>query len=272
MKVQNIFGSLFTKATALLCVGVLFGAAAFSGCEITQPGGQDTVKPGTPHESVAGIPDRYTAEEDKILRFSQAGDQGFYSANGYKNGFPFNCYWTDDCTVVENGVMNMTVQKQGDRYLGAEHRSYAHFSYGYYSVSMKAAKCSGVVSSFFTYTNTPWWDEIDIEFLGNDTTAIQFNYYTKGEGGHEFLYYLGFDGSEDFHEYGFDWQPDSITWYVDGKAVYRATENIPTADMQIMMNVWNGEGEKFEEWCGALDEFALPATAQYKWVGYKAAQ
>ena len=97
---------------------------------------------------------------------------------------------------------------------------------------------------------------------------MQFNYYTKGEGNHEYLHKLGFDASEDFHEYGFDWQPDSITWYVDGKAVYRATENIPTADSQIMMNVWNCKDH--DEWSGAFDESALPATAQYKWVAFKA--
>ena len=88
---------------------------------------------------------------------------------------------------------------------------------------MKAANCSGVISSFFTYTNQPVWDEIDIEFLGKDMTRVQFNYYTNGVGGHEFYFDLGFDASEDFHEYAFDWQRDSITWYIDGKAVYRAT-------------------------------------------------
>ena len=132
---------------------------------------------------------------------------------------------------------------------------------------MKAAKCPGVISSFFTYTGHPW-DEIDVEFLGNDTTRIQLNYYTNGTGGHEFLYELGFDGSEGFHEYGFDWQPDSITWYVDGKAVYRATENIPSASGKIMMNVWNTRG--VDEWAGAFDPAYLPVTAQYGWIGYHA--
>ena len=26
------------------------------------------------------------------------------------------------------------------------------------------------------------WDEIDIEFLGKDTTKVQFNYFTHGRG------------------------------------------------------------------------------------------
>ena len=133
---------------------------------------------------------------------------------------------------------------------------------------MKPAKCVGTVSSFFTYTRNPQWDEIDIEFLGKDTTKVQFNYYTNGVGGHEKLYDLGFDASEDFHEYGFYWQKDSIIWYVDGVAVYKATTNIPQYAGQIMMNLWNGIG--VDKWLGAFDDTKLPVTAQYKWIGYKA--
>ena len=255
----------FTKYTCLALCGItLAGAAFLSGCQLTE----DTDKADVPHESVEGVPDRLTAAEDIIVDFTKSGDQGFWSANGYKNGDPFNCTWSNSCTVVEDGIMNMSVKKEGNTYYGAEYRSRASYSYGYYSVCMKAADCSGVISSFFTYTNNPWWDEIDIEILGKNMTEVQFNYYTKGEGNHEYLYKLGFDASEDFHEYGFDWQPDSITWYVDGKAVYRATENIPTADSQIMMNVWNCKDH--DEWSGAFDESALPATAQYKWVAFKA--
>ena len=61
---------------------------------------------------------------------------------------------------------------------------------------MKPIKNDGVVSSFFTYTGPSdgtRWDEIDIEFLGKNTTQVQFNYYTNGVGNHEYLYNLGFD-------------------------------------------------------------------------------
>ena len=133
---------------------------------------------------------------------------------------------------------------------------------------MKPAKCSGTVSSFFTYTNSPRWDEIDIEFLGKDTTKVQFNYFTDGEGNHEYLFDLGFDASEGFHEYGFYWQSDSIIWYVDGKAVYKVTKDIPQYGGKIMTNVWNGIG--VDDWLDAFDASKLPVTAQYKWIGYKA--
>ena len=172
--------------------------------------------------------------------------------------------------VVDNGLLTLSLTKGHSGYVGAEFRTGATFSYGYYSVCMKAAKCDGVISSFFTYTGWPW-DEIDIEFLGNNTNIVQFNYYTSGVGGHEYFYELPFDASEDFHEYGFDWQPDSITWYVDGVAVYRATENIPSHAGHIMMNLWN-VADSHADWAGKFDESGLPTSAQYKWIGYQSAK
>ena len=207
-----------------------------------------------------------------IIDFAKQGEQGFYAADGYANNDDmFNCYWENECAVIENGVMNMTVKKDSNNknptgYLGAEYRTDVKRSYGYYAVCMKPAKGSGLVSSFFTYTNNPRWDEIDIEFLGKDTTKVQFNYYTDGVGNHEKLYDLGFDAAEDFHVYAFEWKPDSITWYVDGVAVYSVNQDIPEYPQQIMINIWNCIGH--DDWTGALDDGALPATAQYKWIAY----
>ena len=116
----------------------------------------------TPHESAAGIPDRLTEENEKIVRFSQGASSEFIWADGYSNGDMFNCTWRKNSAAVKNGIMSMSVSKEGSGYAGAEYRSKGKYSYGFYSVCMKPAKCSGVVSSFFTYTNEPVWDEIDI--------------------------------------------------------------------------------------------------------------
>lgn len=203
-------------------------------------------------------------------RLSEGRTDGFWASDGWHNGQMFNCTWSRNNAVIEGGVMNMSVTKGADgAYYGAEYRSSSYFGYGFYAVSMKAADCSGVISSMFTYTNSPVWDEIDIEILGKNMTQVQFNYYTNGVGGHEYLYNLGFDASEDFHEYAFDWREDSITWYVDGTPIYRATENIPSHPQQLMMNVWNCKD--YDGWSGKFDESSLPATAQYEWIAYSAA-
>ena len=212
---------------------------------------------------------RLTPEEDKIAVFALGAPDGFWARNDRGNSHPFNCSFSNQNAVVDSGLLTLSLTKNGNKYVGAEYRTHKHYSYGFYSVKMKAASCSGVISSFFTYTGRPW-DEIDIEFLGDDTTRVQFNYFTNGEGGHEYVYYLGFDASEDFHEYAFDWQEDSITWYVDGKAVYRATEDIPKTGGQIMMNLWN-VADSNAYWAGKFDPSKLPVYAQYEWIGYHSA-
>ncbi len=200
----------------------------------------------------------------------------FEIANGWSNGSMFNCTWRKSNCVFEDGVMSLIIDKdsQGSDipYSGGEFRSKEFYSYGTYEVVMKPISHDGVVSSFFTYTgpsdNNPW-DEIDIEFLGKDTTKIQFNYFTNGSGNHEFVYDLGFDASEEFHRYAFEWQPDSITWYVDGEAVHTATKNIPKTPSKIMMNTWPGIG--VDGWLKAFDG-TTPLSAKYKEIKFTPAE
>lgn len=195
----------------------------------------------------------------------------FFASDGWTNGSCFDCGWYKRNTAFKDGALNLTIDKDWTgkySYSGAEYRTQDFYGYGYYETSMQAIKNNGVVSSFFTYTgpsdNNPW-DEIDIEVLGKDTTKVQFNYYTRSEGNHEFMYDLGFDASQGYHTYGFDWQPDSITWYVDGKFAYKATVNIPTTPGKIMMNTWPGTG--VDEWLNHYDG-NTPLTARYQWVTY----
>lgn len=204
-------------------------------------------------------------------------DEATMAKADWWNGNPFGAVWKPDKVAVENGVMTLTIDKGTDtsapvEYISGELRTQEFFHYGTYEVSMKPIKNPGTVSSFFTYTgpsdNNPW-DEVDIEFLGKDTTKVQFNYYTNGKGEHEYVHELGFDASESFHTYAFDWQKDYITWYVDGKAVYTATENIPVTPGRIMMNAWPGKG--VDEWLQPY-EGQTPLVASYDRFSYKATE
>ncbi len=255
--------NLRKKIFSLLLVSVLL----LSSCDGSSLGGGGVSLGGS---SMGGGENRLTTEDSKIAVFSDGAPEGFWARNDRGNGPPFNCSFSNGNSVIADGLLTLSLTKSDRGYAGAEYRSQAKFSYGFYSVRMKAAKCPGVISSFFTYTGWPW-DEIDIEFLGDDTTRVQFNYYTNGEGGHEYVYRLGFDASEDFHEYAFDWQEDSITWYVDGKPVYRATKDIPSHAGQIMMNLWN-VADSNAGWAGKFDESKLPVEAQYEWIGYQSAE
>lgn len=222
---------------------------------------------GDAKESSSVSDSKYTLLAD----FKNGASDDFTIAAGWSNGGQFNCTWNKLNCVFEDDVLKMIINKNYEnKYTGAEYRSNDSYGYGLYEVSMKPIKNDGVVSSFFTYTGpsdgNPW-DEIDIEFLGKDTTKVQFNYFTNGIGNNEFLYDLGYDASEEFHTYGFKWSADSITWYVDGKEVHKATKNLPVTPGKLMMNVWNGIG--VDGWLNAFDG-KVPLTAEYQWARFTA--
>lgn len=191
-------------------------------------------------------------------------------ADGYSNGGMFNCTWrANNVSFTSDGKLRLGLSSSSqNKFDCGEYRSTNNYGYGLYEVSMKPAKNAGVVSSFFTYTGPTdgtQWDEIDIEFLGKDTTKVQFNYYTNGVGNHEKIINLGFDASQGFHTYAFDWQPGHIRWYVDGVLKHTATSNIPKTPGKIMMNLWNGTG--VDDWLGPYNG-ANPLYAEYDWVKY----
>ena len=213
------------------------------------------------------------AESISDVDLTKGASSLFECADGWCNGNMFNVTWRKENCTFENGRMQLIIDKDKKDgsvpYSGAEYRSKDFYGYGRYEVRMKAIKNDGVVSSFFTYTgpsdNNPW-DEIDIEILGKDTTKVQFNYFTDSKGNHEYLYDLGFDASEEFHDYAFEWHKDKIVWFVDGKEAYTAAENIPVTPSKIMMNAWCGTG--VDSWLNAFDDSKMPLTAEYEKISF----
>lgn len=216
---------------------------------------------------------------DMLADFSNGAVDAMFASDGWSNGGVFNVWWTGSNVTYTDGQLHLGISEAGDEveqdYYGGEVRTGLYYGYGDYSVKMKPSKTEGTASTFFTCTG-PYdiangepnpWDEIDIEFLGKDTTGVQFNYYVDGQGGHEYWYELGFDASEEFHEYGFRWEEDSITWFVDGEAVYSVnTEDngpMPSTPGRILMNYWCGT-EDAEGWMGVYTPDS--ATVDYEWV------
>ncbi len=104
---------------------------------------------------------------------------------------------------------------------------------------------------FFLHRSNPW-QEIDLEFLGRDTTQILVNvYFNPGEAGTDRNYGnrgtpvmidLGFDASENFHRYSIEWEPHEIRWFVDNELVHvRAAWEptpVPNLPLQLHCSIW----------------------------------
>lgn len=204
-------------------------------------------------------------------------------SDGWSNGAPFQVGWRADHLVFSAGVLNLTLDNQlncasqpancsNQPYAAGEYRTIPLVSYGRIKFRAKAVSASGVVTGLFLYTGAmdgQQHDEIDIEFLGNNTSAVQFNYYINGVGGHEFILNLGFDASLLFHDYEIEWLPSSINWYVDGVLKHTVSGAagvvIPSFAQHIFMNVWATTG--VNGWAGAF-VYATPLTAQVDLVTY----
>ena len=303
----------FLRAAAVLlaAVSIAGSTAAFAGCgdwiedwlqnDSSQTPGEDNPGEDNPGEGTGGGEDNPGEgtdgdEEDPgeeppeempsmpdapvIADFTRGQSGDFYASHGWTNGGMFNCVWSGTSAVLADGLLSLTVSKGDDKHYGAEYRTYGRgYTFGYYGACMKAAKCSGVVSSLFTYTGPSdgtRWDEIDIEFLGKDTTKVQFNYFVNGVGTgvHEYVYDLGFDASEDFHTYGFRWAEDHITWFVDGEPVYRvdasADNPMPSTAGRMLMNYWCGNSKGY----GWMGQYSDPGDegAEYQWIKTSAAK
>lgn len=232
-----------------------------------------TTSPATASTAAAITTRAESSDGSLYVSFADGASDLFECADGWCNGSVFNVTWRKSNVGFTDGKMQLIISEDDTPktvpYAGGEYRSRGFYGYGLYEVSMKAIKNDGVVSSFFTYTgpsdNNPW-DEIDIEILGKDTTMVQFNYYTSGQGGHEYMHELDFDASEEFHTYAFDWRSDKITWYVDGAEVYSADKKIPVTESKIMMNAWCGTG--VDDWLKPFSDTEIPLTAEYEWIRF----
>lgn len=159
-------------------------------------------------------------------------------------------------------------------YSGAELRTKEAYVYGRFEVRMRSAAGSGLVSSFFTYSDAsyPTWNEIDLEILGRYSGENQFNQITGQAGSevnHVRRYAAGFNPHEGFHVYAFEWYPDSVVYYVDGARAHRALTDARELKypQKIMMNIWVSSSV---DWVGPFDPARLPAYAFYDYVAYSA--
>lgn len=154
------------------------------------------------------------------------------------------------------------------------------YRYGRFAADLRASDVAGVITGLFLHRNAPR-QEIDIELRGKDTGRMLINvYYNPGGDGDRLEYGyrgtpalidLGFDASAAFHRYEIEWQPEFISWRVDGEIVHQRVNwdptPIPQLPMEFNINVWPS---KSKELAGRLTVNRLPTYAEVRRVGIDA--
>jgi GR25 family glycosyltransferase involved in LPS biosynthesis len=145
------------------------------------------------------------------------------------------------------------------------------YRFGRFTAEVRPPRVSGLVTGVFLHRNAPR-QEIDIELLGRDPTKLLVNVFFNPGGPGTKLEYgyrgtptivdLGFDASDEFHEYEIDWQPNAIRWIVDGRVVHERViwqpTPIPDQPLEFNVNLWHSRST---ELAGKLDVDGLPAQA-----------
>ena len=133
---------------------------------------------------------------------------------------------------------NPTANIPGDSFYGTDLISNQLFSSGNGIRIEVRAKMNtsqrGIVGGIFLYVlksgiNT-LHDEIDFELITNIPDKFQTNIYSNeplGEG-HPILHSYNSGSITDYHTYEIEWQPNRVSWFVDGNLVRTETENLPT--------------------------------------------
>ncbi|OAX41634.1 glycoside hydrolase family 16 protein [Rhizopogon vinicolor AM-OR11-026] len=143
---------------------------------------------------------------------------------------------------------------------------YVH--YGQVTARLKTGRWAGVVTAFITMSSIK--DEIDWEFPGNQTTTGQSNFFWQGvipaqtagvtEPGLT-------DTFSNWHDFTFDWQPNSLTFLVDGNATRTITPadttnnatgvvQFPNTPSRIQLSIWpagiSSEPQGTVQWAGGM--------------------
>lgn len=145
------------------------------------------------------------------------------------------------------------------------------FKYGYVEARVWLPKGKGLWPAMWLLpTERQWPPELDVfEVLGDDPTTVHMtNHWGTEENHHQSNgHYTGIDTSAGWHTIGMNWQPDSISWYIDGvqrRAPFTNAAAIPNMEMYVIMNLAvGGEGS----WPGTPNASTqFPATMKVDWI------
>ncbi|MFJ3789809.1 family 16 glycosylhydrolase [Kitasatospora sp. NPDC090091] len=163
---------------------------------------------------------------------------------------------------VGNGALTLTAQRQSTP--GSDGRTYPWtsgmvstgrdhwdgtprhtFTYGYFAAAIRTTdQPLGMFPAFWLLSaNTRGGlPELDIAEFINSNQYVDLNLHAEAPDGTDIDAHYA-HGPADFavgyHVLGLDWEPDAVTWYVDGVQVFQVTDraSIPTIPMELILNL-----------------------------------
>jgi len=164
--------------------------------------------------------------------------------------------------TVANGDLSLSVVQRDDGWYAYLIDTKGRFSqlYGTFEARIKIPSGDGLWPAFWGYSTDGRQAEIDtMEVCGGGAGAsVLHNSVHWSDRGSASHLTRTVDLSQDFHVYAVDWQPDHITFSLDGRALWTFTDTsqIPSVPMPVILDL--GVGGRF---CGPADS-TTPNGAQ----------
>ncbi|KAL9531004.1 putative extracellular glycosidase [Sphaerulina musiva] len=147
-----------------------------------------------------------------------------------------------------------------------------YIMFGKYSVTMKAAPGTGIVSSAVLQSDD--LDEIDWEWLGGRNDEVQTNYFGKGQttSYDRAAVHAITNTQNEWHTYTVEWTKDQIVWSINDKTVRvlnagEAQGQYPQTPMQLKLGSWAGGDPSNSEgtisWAGGAVNYAAGPFSMY---------
>jgi len=167
-------------------------------------------------------------------------------------------------TNANGGELSLTLTETNG---GTRLSSTRYLHYGTVTTRIKTGRWRGVVTAFITMSDVK--DEIDWEFPGGNITEGQTNYYVMAIP--DYTHGFTVDGLTDtfanYHDYTIDWQPDALTFLIDGKAERTVQKTdfggkYPSTPARVQLSLWpagiNTSAPGTIDWAGGMINWQDP--------------
>lgn len=193
----------------------------------------------------------------------EGNPEGLWISNyEFVNDFA-NVAWTSKNITFGPEGMRITARherKGKSPYTSGEVQVEGFYGYGRYEWTLRTAPGLGLDSAAFLHTYDGMdgdpHDEIDFEFPGLHPRRVHLNYFRNGKPFGSIWVDLNYDPAQEIHLYAFDWRPDSIRWYIDGRLVAEKVRppelQIPYTTQRPIMNLLVA-GKDMQPFTGPID-------------------
>ncbi|KAI8344300.1 concanavalin A-like lectin/glucanase domain-containing protein [Chlamydoabsidia padenii] len=182
-------------------------------------------------------------------------EQDFFMANyeiGAKYEDTYSRIFSVDNVKMDNNALQLAVTTDPTVRCGAIGTKRQDILYGSFSSRMRLTKTNGTVQAMYFYNPD---GEIDIEILGAVTPPQAYFAIHPGlqepNGRASALthdnHLLGFDPTDDFHDYRFDWYPNRTEFYIDHQLAHTLVTRVPQTPGRFMFSHWTDGNIKFSK-------------------------